>query len=69
MYKEPPQINKKKIDKSSVSGTDSEIFEEYNFLFDNAMSPYDKMAKYIMKNEPEDVYITGEEIKRIIEEQ
>lgn len=61
--------NKKKLDKNSISSTDLEIFDEYAFLFDNAMSPYDKMAKYIMKNEPEDVYITGEEIKRIIEEQ
>ena len=33
------------------------------------MSPYDKMAKYIMKNESEDIYITGEDIKKIIEEQ
>lgn len=60
--------NKKSINKGSLSSADSEIFDEYSFLFDNAMSPYDKMAKYIMKNESDDIYITGDEIKRILEE-
>lgn len=56
---------RKKITKDSLSKGDSDIYNEFSFIFDPSMDAYDKTAKFIMKNEP-DVFITGEEIKKIV---
>lgn len=56
---------KKNLLKDSLSKSDSDIYDEFSFIFDNSLDAYDKTAKFIMKNEP-DFFITGEEIKRIV---
>ncbi|MDD3122079.1 MAG: hypothetical protein PHC62_01025 [Candidatus Izemoplasmatales bacterium] len=57
--------NKSKVQKDELTESDLKIYEEFAFLFDNSMNAYDKTAMFIMKKEP-DVYITGDEIKRIV---
>ncbi|WP_301214424.1 metallophosphoesterase [uncultured Clostridium sp.] len=42
--------------------------EKYSYIFDNSLSEYDKLAKYI-NDDMNSIFISGEEIKKIIEEE
>lgn len=54
--------------KGIITESCSEDYGDYAYLFDTTLSEYDKLAKYI--NDKENcVFTTGEEIKRIVEEE
>lgn len=61
------KIKLEEKESSSTPVCNAEMNTKYNFLFDNNLSEYDKLALYI--NEKENcAYITGDEIKKIVEE-
>lgn len=55
------------IDKTKISDSMINAYDKYQYLFDPSLSPYDRLAKYIMDNE-NDVFITGDQIKKMVEE-
>lgn len=60
---------KQETDKSDdmINSVQTKDFAEFDYLFDDNLSPYDKLAIYINKQEQCE-YITGDEIKKILEE-
>lgn len=61
------KISEKKstIDKTKVSDGMKSVYEQYQYLFDPTLSPYDRLARYITENE-NDIFITGQQIMDII---
>ena len=55
----------KKTKEISTNDYDEELYKKYEYLYDNSLDEYDKLAKFICTNEP-DVFLTGEDIKRIV---
>ena len=55
----------KKTKEINTSDYDEELYKKYEYLYDNSLDEYDKLAKFICTNEP-DVFLTGEDIKRIV---
>lgn len=53
------------IDKTKISDNMKDVYEQYQYLFDPSLSPYDRLAKYITDNE-KDIFVTGEQIKNIV---
>ena len=56
--------------KNSISmDKDSKELDMYSYIFDNSLSEYDKLARFIIDNEgKESSYITGDKIKEILQE-
>lgn len=57
----------KSMIKDKAKDFDNDEFQCYDYLFDPSMSPYDRLAKFIMDNE-NDLIITGDQIKEIVKE-
>lgn len=55
-------------DKSKLSKDQEELYDKFNYLFDNTMSAFDKLAKYITDSAT-GVFIKGDDIKAILEEE
>ena len=53
------------IDKTKISDNMKDVYDQYQYLFDPSLSPYDRLAKYITDNE-KDIFVTGEQIKNIV---
>lgn len=71
-YKNNGRIQIKLSDKKSTQAlskqTSSVDYDMYDYLFDNNLSPYDKLARYINDKE-NSTFTSGEEIKRIVMEE
>ena len=57
----------KKTDVSNNINSSSESYEEFSYLFDDNLSPYEKLASYINQQEG-CIFITGDKIKKLLEE-
>ena len=51
---------------SSNTKQESEVFDNYSYLFDDTLSPYEKLAFYINQQEGS-IMVSGDQIKKIIE--
>lgn len=60
------KMNEKKSDEDTIQKDKS--FDEYDYLFDENLTPYDKLAIYINAQE-QCQFISGDEIKKILEEE
>lgn len=70
-YKNNGRIKLKLNERGSSSYSqenDTSKYKEYSYLFDQTLSPYEKLAIYINQKENCD-FISGDEIKRIVEEE
>lgn len=56
--------SKQKIQEDKIN---TQLYDQYSYMFDKNLSPYDILARYI--NEQENaVLVTGDQIKQLVEE-
>lgn len=61
-------IDSRSIVRESLSESDMMIYDKFSYLFASDLSPYDKLARYIVDKEPNAIYVTGECIKNILDD-
>ena len=61
------KMSKSKANKLQVNTTNNDIYDKYSYMFDNNLSPYDILTRYINEQE-NSVIVTGDQIKELIAE-
>lgn len=62
------KLNESKKEQVATQNNTLDKYKQYSYLFDESLTPYDKLAIYINSKENCE-YISGDEIKKIVEEE
>lgn len=62
------KLDKKKNKLLDIKNANAEMLDKYSYIFDDTLSAYEKLARYINSND-ESILITADEIKKLVEEE
>lgn len=61
------KINEKERNNKKLYEHDQQLYQQYNYIFDNNLSEYEKLAKYINDSE-NSIFISADDIKSLLED-